>query len=115
MKLHPELKWQPPTDIVETEGEIIVIIEIAGMKGDDFEVVTDGKMLSIGGFRRSAYPDGKKQFHTLEIQAGPFGKRIELPAPVDQSKVSARYRNGMLEIRIAKLRPERRTRRVQIR
>ena len=115
MKLHSELKWEPPTDIVETEKEIIVIVEIAGMSDGDFEVVTDGKVLSVGGFRRSAYPDGKKQFHTLEIQAGPFEKRIALPVPVDQSKVSARYRNGMLEIRIAKLQPERRTRKVPIR
>ena len=115
MKLHSELKWEPPTDIVETEEEIVVIVEIAGMAGDDFEVVTDGKVLSVGGFRKSAYPDGKKHFHTLEIQAGPFGKKIALPVPIDQSKVSARYSNGMLEIRIPKLRPDRRTRRVPIR
>lgn len=114
MKLHSELKWEPPTDIVETGEEIIIIVEIAGMNGDDFNVVTDGKVLSIGGSRRSIYPAGDKQFHTLEIQAGPFEKRIELPVPVDQSKVSARYRNGMLRISIAKLRPRRRQRKVPI-
>lgn len=114
MKLHSELTWEPPTDVVETEAEIIVIVEIAGMKGSDFDVVTDGKALRIGGFRRSAYPDGKKQFHALEIQAGPFEKRIDLPVPVDQSKVSAHYRNGMLEITITKLQPRRRTRKVPI-
>jgi HSP20 family protein len=114
MKLHSELKWEPPTDVVETEEELIIIVEIAGMNGDDFNVVTDGTVLSIGGFRRGTYPDGKKQFHTLEIQAGPFERKIALPAPVDQSKVSARYRNGMLEITIAKLRPHGRTRKVPI-
>jgi len=115
MKLHSELTWEPPTDVVETESEIIVIVEIAGMKGADFDVVTDGKVLRIGGFRRSAFPDGKKQFHTLEIQAGPFEKRVALPVPVDQSKVAARYRDGMLEITIAKLQPLRRARKVPIR
>ena len=114
MKVRSDLTWEPPTDVIETDGEIIIIVEIAGMAGDDFDVVTDGKMIDVHGFRRSSYPDGKKQFHTLEIQAGPFEKRIELPVPVDQSKVTARYRNGMLKITIAKLQPKRRTRKVPI-
>jgi HSP20 family protein len=114
MKLHSELKWEPSTDVVVTEGEIMVRVEIAGMKSGDFDVVTDGKVLNISGYRRSDYPSGKKQFHTIEIQAGPFEKVLELPVPVDHSKVTARYRNGMLEITIARIRPPKRTRKVPI-
>lgn len=115
MKLHSELKWEPPTDVVETESEIIVVVEIAGMKGGDFDVMTDGRLLRISGIRRSVSPAGKKQFHTLEIQVGPFEKKVTLPVPVDHSKVSATYRNGILEVTIAKIQPQRRLRRVPIR
>ncbi len=115
MKLHSELKWEPPTDVVETDHEIFVVVEIAGMKGGDFDIMTDGRVLSISGIRRSVSPAGKKQFHTLEIQAGPFERKVTLPVPVDDSKVSATYRNGILEVTIAKIRPQKRSRRVPIR
>jgi HSP20 family protein len=114
MKVPAGLKWEPPTDVIETETEIIVVVEIAGMSGDDFDVVTDGSALRIGGLRQSAAPQGKKQFHTLEIQVGRFERKVELPVPIDHSKVSARYRNGMLEVRLLKVQQQKRSRRVPI-
>ena len=114
MKLHSELTWEPAADIIETEKEIIVMVDIAGMTGKDIEVVTDGKVLRIKGFRKNLCPSGAKQFHKLEIQVGPFERVIELPVPVDHSNVSARYEKGLLSIKILKLNPSERVRRVQI-
>lgn len=114
MKLQSELTWEPPVDVVETEKEVIVIVDIAGMNGDDINVVTDGRLLKISGVRKNRCPPGRKQFHKVEIQVGRFEREIELPAPVDHSKVSARYKRGMLEIRILKMDPSERIRKVEI-
>jgi HSP20 family molecular chaperone IbpA len=103
VRIHSDLTWEPPTDIIETENEIVVTVDIAGMNGKDISVVTDGKELRIGGTRRSLAAQGTKQFHMLEIQCGPFERTIELPSLVDPGKVSAHYVKGLLQIRIRKL------------
>ena len=84
-------------------SEIIVIVEVAGMVGKDIDVVTDGKNLKISGLRKNLCPPGGKQFHAVEIQIGHFEREIKLPVQVNHKKISAHYRNGILEIRVKKL------------
>ncbi|MEK7786124.1 MAG: Hsp20/alpha crystallin family protein, partial [Chloroflexota bacterium] len=43
--------WRPPTDVCETETEVVVEVEIAGMREDDFHVSLDGRLLTISGLR----------------------------------------------------------------
>jgi len=114
VRIHSDLTWEPPTDIIETEGEIVVTVDIAGMNGKDIGVVTDGKVLRINGTRRSLAAQGVKQFHMLEIQCGPFERVIELPSRVDPAKVSAHYTKGLLQIRIRKLDPGKYVKKVEI-
>jgi HSP20 family protein len=114
VRIHSDLTWEPATDIVETEDEIVVTVDIAGMTGKDISVVTDGKVLRINGARRSPTAQGAKQFHMLEIQCGPFERAIELPGRVDPAKVSAHYSKGMLQIRIRKLDPAEYVKKVEI-
>lgn len=110
----PDLAWQPPTDVSETEAEIVVVCEIAGMENDAIAVVTDGARLRISGVRRSFAGQGKRQFHQLEIPVGTFSRVIELSAPVDEARTTARYERGLLEVRLAKKAPGGPARRVEI-
>jgi HSP20 family protein len=112
--MHSELAWEPPTDVIETDEEIVVVVDIAGMAGEDITVVTDGTVLKISGTRQSAGSPGRKLFHKLEIQVGPFEREIELPTRVDPSKVSAHYEKGFLQVRIRKLDPAQYVKRVKI-
>jgi HSP20 family protein len=114
MKLHSDLTWEPPTDIIETEHEIVVVMEVPGMNGKDIDVVTDGKVLKVSGTRRNITPPERKQFHMLEIQAGPFERLIELPVRVDHADVSAHYDRGILNIRLQKLKEQKQVRKVEI-
>jgi HSP20 family protein len=114
MGIRSELTWQPPTDVIETESEIVVVVDIAGMAGNDITVVTDGSTLKISGTRRYVCASGMKQFHLLEIQVGPFERSIELPARVDPGKVAAHYEKGMLQVRIGKLDPSEYVKKVKI-
>ena len=114
MKLHSDLTWEPPTDVIETDREIIVIVEVPGMDGREIDVVTDGRIVKISGTRRNITPQGRKQFHKLEIQVGPFERLVELPVQVDHSDVSAHYEKGILTVTLRKLEEEKRVRRVEI-
>ena len=72
------------------------------MNRKDISVVTDGDVLRISGIRKDIIPAGKKQFHSLEIQVGPFQRLIGIPVPVVGDSMSTHYANGLLEIRLKK-------------
>ena len=63
---------------------------------------TDGDVLRISGVRKDIIPAGKKQFHSLEIQVGPFQRLIGIPVPVVGDSLSTHYANGLLEVRLKK-------------
>lgn len=102
MQMRPNLGWAPPTDVYETETDFVVTMDIAGMDREKIEVFTDSNMLTIRGIRDEVAPRGRKQFHKLEIQVGPFQRHIRVPVAVDQDKLLTNYANGLLEIRLKK-------------
>jgi len=101
------LKWKPPTDVYETADAIVVHMDIAGMRAGDFKVELAEGILTIGG-ERLAPREGKRHYHAMEVQIGPFERRLRLPAPVDPTSIHASYEAGFLEVRLTKL-PEQRS------
>lgn len=110
IKMRPNLGWAPPTDVYETETEFVATVDIAGMDRNKISVFTDGKLLTIRGIRNEVAPAGKKQFHKLEIQVGPFQRLIQIPIPIDSKSIFTNYSNGLLEVRLKKV-PEKVARR----
>jgi HSP20 family molecular chaperone IbpA len=102
IKMKTSFGWEPPMNVFETDAEFVVIMDISGMDREEISVVTDGSILRISGVRKDLIPAGKKQFHSLEIQVGPFQRLIGIPAPVETDSLSTRYANGLLEIRLKK-------------
>jgi HSP20 family protein len=96
------LKWKPPTDVYETEDAVVVHMDIAGMRAGDFHVELADGILTISG-ERLARREGKRHYHAMEIQIGPFERRLRIPAPVDPDSVHASYEAGFLEVRLHKL------------
>lgn len=102
IKTKPSLSWSPPMDVFETGTEFVVIMDIAGMVRRDIGVFTDGKILRIQGVREEVTHLDKKQFHSMEIQVGPFQRLIRIPVAVKSQSISTSYSNGFLEIRLKK-------------
>ena len=99
-------KWKPRTDVYETDEELIVHMDIAGMKAGDFSVELDDGILKISGERTaSAREQGKRHYLSMEVQIGPFERRFLLPVVVDPASIHATYEHGFLEIRLAKQPP----------
>lgn len=92
--------WRPPTDVYETEENVIVKMEIAGMRDEDIEVAVHDDILVVSG-ERSDSPE-RKAYHQMEIPFGKFSVAIELPAQVEIEQATAEYRDGFLTIRLPK-------------
>ncbi len=102
LERHPTA-WRPPTDVYETEGEYIVVVEVAGMRGEDFGVTLERGILSIRGMRRERA--GVKAYHQMEIAYGEFLTQVRLPTRVDQERVEASYQDGFLKVVLPKIAP----------
>jgi HSP20 family protein len=102
IKMKTSFGWEPAMNVFETDGEFVVIMDISGMDPKDIAVFTDGNILRISGVRKDLIAPGKKQFHSLEIQVGPFQRLIGIPVQVDRESVTTAYANGLLEIRLKK-------------
>ena len=96
-------KWKPPTDIYETDDALVVYMDIAGMRSEDFTVEYADGILTIAGERQARRNEGKPHYHAMEVQVGPFERRFRLPVPVDPESIRATYEQGFLEVWLAKL------------
>jgi HSP20 family protein len=95
--------WNPPTDVYETADNIIVRVEIAGMKEEDFSVEISGRVLKIRGLRQDS-PE-QRAYHQMEIPFGDFALELALPHPIEPGGVEAVYNNGFLRIILPRARP----------
>ena len=93
--------WTPPTDVFETEANLIVKVEVAGMKEEDFEVVVEEQILMIYGQRSDQ--NERRAYHQMEIRFGKFEIAIGLPSGVDLEEASAEYNQGFLTVIFPKL------------
>jgi len=97
--------WRPFTDVWESEDEVMVLVELAGVKPADVSVTLADGILTVKG-ERQAIPIGDGCcFRNLEIATGRFERNIQLPDRVDPEKVKASYKNGLLGIIISKAAP----------
>ena len=95
--------WEPAIDIYETEEDVVVLVELAGVKQDEIEIVVDGNTLVIRGERKEAQLRSKRTYYQMEIHKGLFERSILLPAMVDPDKTKASYEDGLLEIVLPKV------------
>jgi len=108
--------WRPAVNVYETDGEIVVVAELAGVNPEDVTVQFEPGRLHVSGRRREMAPPNARVIHRMEIQSGPFAFEVPLPARVDAEGAEAACHNGFLEVRLPKRSvAERRTVSVRIR
>ena len=101
-------RWQPDIDVCETDAEIIVRVELAGVRQGDLRVSVDGDELSIRGVRDTSRGAAVTRLHQMEIASGPFDRSVRIPIPFHREKVTARLSEGLLTVTLAKRNPARR-------
>lgn len=96
------LRWSPRCDISETEGEVVVHAELPGIAAEDMSVSVEDGMLSISGEKRTETKSEDGNGYT-ERFFGSFQRRLSIPANVDEERIEARLKDGVLEVRMPKV------------
>jgi len=88
--------WVPRMETYRKEQDYVVRLDLPGVDPDDVHVQAEGSLLTISGERKGE----EKGAEYRETFYGKFERRLSLPQGVDADKVSARYAQGVLEIRV---------------
>ena len=100
-RLHGD-RWQPDADVFETEDEVVVRLELAGVDSRDLRVSVDGTEVRVSGVRASHQRAPITRLHQMEIASGPFERRVQIPVAFDRERVSAHLANGFLTVTLIK-------------
>ena len=102
--VHFACMWEPAIDVYETANDVVVLVELAGVKQDEIEIKVDGNTLVIRGERKEAPLRSKITYYQqMEIHRGLFERGVLLPATIDPEKARASYEDGVLEIVLPKV------------
>jgi HSP20 family protein len=101
-KLFSEKSWYPNVDVSEGKKNIIVKAEIPGVEKEGIDISLDGRLLTIHGEKKHEKEESDEHYHRVESSFGFFKRTIELPAEVDASNVDAKYKNGVLKVKLKK-------------
>ena len=94
--------WSPAVDIYETEGEIVVKAELPGMDRKDIALNLENNVLTLRGERRFEKETKEENYHRIERSYGGFSRAFSIPATVDEEKIQADYKDGVLKILLPK-------------
>lgn len=94
--------WVPAVDIFETDDDIVVTAELPGLEKEQVGVEYKDGILTLRGERKLEREVKEESYHRMERSYGVFHRSFTLPGTVDEAKISARMRNGVLEIHLPK-------------
>jgi HSP20 family protein len=94
--------WSPAVDIFETENEIVVQAELPGVDRKDISLHLENNVLTLKGERRFEKETKEENYHRIERAYGGFSRTFSIPATVDEEKIRADYRDGILKIALPK-------------
>lgn len=92
----------PKMDVAETESAYEVTADLPGVEDKDVEVAVSEGVLRIKGERKSEKEEKKKNYHRIERSFGRFERAFALPEGVDQDKIAATFRQGVLHVTLPK-------------
>ena len=95
-------EWAPAVDIQETEKEYVVKADLPDVKKEDVKVEFENGVLTVEGERKMEKEEKDKKFHRVERRYGKFVRRFALPTEVDGTKVSAEFKEGVLNVHLPK-------------
>jgi HSP20 family protein len=96
-------------DVYETKSFIIVQAPIAGANIEDFDIFIENDILEIKGTRENPRENNtKRKYFFNECYWGPFSRKIILPKEVDNSRIKASIKEGVLIVKMPKIEKEKR-------
>ena len=94
--------WAPVVDVYESKDDLLLNFELPGVREKDVSLSITGDLLTLRGERQ--FRQELKDDHTYHIERvyGRFDRSVQLPMPVQSDRVTATYRDGVLEVKLPK-------------
>jgi HSP20 family protein len=99
--LFPTL-WTPAVDIMESDDQYRVKVELPGVSKDDVKITLESNILTIRGEKRQEQETKENSYHRVERAYGTFQRSFTLPSTVKSDKIDASYKDGVLIINLPK-------------
>jgi HSP20 family protein len=90
----------PSVEVAETDSDVTVTAELAGLEEKDIEVRVDNDVLTLKGEKRTETDDKDRRYS--ERYYGRFERRLTLPAQIDEDRARAAFKNGVLTVTLPK-------------
>jgi len=102
-QLFPIKLSKPALDLYETDKEVIAELSAPGFDPKKIEATVENQCLRIKGAMEKEKEEKKKEYWRKEISKGSFERLVRLPAAVDEKKIKASYKKGVLKITMPKI------------
>jgi HSP20 family protein len=94
--------WAPAMDVQETDIEYLIKADLPAVRREDVKVSVEDGILAVEGERKMEKEEKNKKFHRIERSYGKFVRRMAVPSDVDQQKVQADFKDGVLNVHLPK-------------
>jgi HSP20 family protein len=91
---------KPSVDIAEGRKAYQISVEVPGISEDEIDLSIDGDDLIISGEKRQEHEEDEEGYHRIERSYGQFRRVLSLPGDADTDRISARFKNGVLDVQV---------------
>jgi HSP20 family protein len=104
----------PSLDLSETDGDVEARLDLPGIKPEEIDIQLSDNTLTVSGQRKEEKEEKGKTYHRVERRQGSFSRTVVLPCTVNEDKVDAQYKDGVLSIKMPKT-EEAKARKIKVR
>ena len=101
-----DYEWSPPVDITESKSNYNIIMDVPGLSKKDIRINISDNFLNISGKRDSILKTEDKYSNHNERETGSFKRSFNMNDLVDENKIIANFKDGLLNIRLPKIKKE---------
>jgi len=94
--------WTPAVDIKEEDNQFVLFVDVPGVEAKDIDITTEKGVLTIKGQRYAETQEEREGYKRIERTRGSFQRNFTLPDTADTDRISAKNKNGVLEVVIPK-------------
>lgn len=98
----PRRVWSPPVDIVEREKEVLIKMDLPEVDQNEIDIKVEENTLIVQGERKFIKDTTDENYLQIERPYGTFQRTFSIPRTIDQEKIRASYKEGVLRILLPK-------------
>jgi HSP20 family protein len=95
-------EWAPSVDVSETKDTVVVKAEAPGIDPEEIDITLSDGVVTLKGEKKREREEKEENYHIIERTYGSFSRSVRLPAVVQEDKVKANYKDGVITIILPK-------------